>query len=261
MKLKGRKYPYYFEGEIKPNNAKIVESGVKEIIMASKKYLKKAPQDISVLDVGSGRGDFSIQMAKAFKSVVGVEPYEDAYLYAKKNTPQQLDNIIFKHSPIEKFDSSKKYDLIVALTIFEHLSNQKKAFDRMFSLLKDGGIIYITAPNKYWPVEQHYGLPFLSWLPLSLADIYLKLFRGVKSYKDSSYSRSYYATKRFFDKYPCAYEFILPFNTKGAYIGYGKKGLYTVIKDLGIKLISSNNNFWAISKGFIIVVTKTGKNK
>lgn len=259
MKLKDRKYPYYFEGEIKPNNSKIVESGVKEIIKASKKYLGKNPEEISVLDVGSGRGDFSIQMAKAFKNVVAVEPYKDAYEYAKKNSPKQLKNIVFKNSTIEKFESKSKFDLIVALTIFEHLKNQKKAFNQMFSLLKEGGIIYITAPNKYWPIEQHYGLPFLAWLPLPLANMYLKMFRGVASYEDSSYSRGYYWTRSFFDKYPCTYEFILPFNTKGAYIGYGKKGFYSVIKDLGIKLISSNPNFWAISKGFIIVIKKNSK--
>ena len=41
MKLKGRKYPYYFEGEIKPNDSEIVESGVREIVRTVKKYLKK----------------------------------------------------------------------------------------------------------------------------------------------------------------------------------------------------------------------------
>jgi len=259
VKLQGRKYPYYFEGEIKPNNSKIVESGVKEIVKATKKYLNKNPEQITVLDVGCGRGDFSIQMAKVFKKVVAVEPYKDAYEYAQKNSPKQLNNIIFKNSKIEKFESKDKYDLIVALTIFEHLSNQKKAFNKMFSMLKDGGIIYITAPNKYWPIEQHYGLPFLSWLPLPLANKYLKIFRGVSSYEDSSYSRGYYYTRKFFDKYPCTYEFILPFDTKGAYIGYGKKGFYSVIKNLGVKLITTNPNFWAISKGFIIVVKKKGK--
>ena len=261
MKLKGRKYPYYFEGEIKPNDSEIVESGVREIVRTVKKYLKKNSGEINVLDVGSGRGDFSIQMAKVFKKVVAVEPFKDAYVYAKKNSPKQLKNIVFKHSTIEKFESKNKYDLIVALTIFEHLSNQKKAFNRMFSHLNDGGLIYITAPNKYWIFESHYGLPFLSWLPLPLANRYLKLFRGIDSYEDSSYSRSYSATKKFFDKYPCSYKFILPFDTNGAYIGYGKKGFYTVVKYLGMKLISSNSNFWTISKGFIIVVTKTGKNK
>jgi len=259
MKLTGRKYPYYFEGEIKPNNSKIVESGVREIVKTVEKYLDKKPGEINVLDVGSGRGDFSIQMAKVFKKVVAVEPFKDAYLYAKKNSPKQLKNITFKNSSIEKFDSTEKYDLIVALTIFEHLKSQKKAFNKMFSLLKDGGIIYITAPNKYWPIEQHYGLPFLAWLPLSIANPYLKLFKGVNSYEDSSYSRGYYATKKFFKAYPCTCEFILPFNTKGAYIGYGKKGFYSVIKDLGIKLISANPNFWAISKGFIIVVKKNSR--
>lgn len=254
--LQSRKYPYYFESEIKPNNYKIVESGVMEIVRATKKYQKRNSEQISVLDVGSGRGDFSIQLAKAFKKVVGVEPYVQAYKYALKNTPKELKNISFHHKKIEQFQTKERFDLIVALTIFEHIQNPKEAFTKVFELLKPGGVIYLTAPNKYWIFEQHYGLPFLSWFPLRIANWYLKKTKGVNSFEDSSYSKGYYGMRKFFDNFPCKYEFILPFDQESAYIGYGKKGIYTYIKNFGIALIKLHPIFWSISKGFIMVIIK-----
>ena len=166
-------------------------------------------------------------------------------------------NLKFFHSKIEDFKSKTRFDLVTHFTVFEHMSTPKKGFDRIFLLLNKNGIIYLTAPNKYWLFEQHYGLPFLSWLPLPIANKYLKLMKGVKSYKDCSYSRGYGGMKAFFDQYDCQYEFILPFNEKSAYIGCGKnQPLFSLIKKLGVALIRFHPFFWNFSKGFIIVIRK-----
>jgi len=256
MASKKRKYPYYFEGEIKPNNAEIVESGVQEICKALEKYCNKPVDQIKVLDVGSGRGDFAIQLAKTVREIVCIEPFTDAYKHALKRKPKQLTNITFHNSKIEDFKTKDTFDVIIALTIFEHLSDHTAAFNKMFSLLKKGGVIYLTAPNKYWIFEQHYGLPFLAWIPLSLANKYLKTFRNVESYEDSSYSMGYIGMKIFFRKYPCKINFILPFDESSAYYGYGKKGMYSYVKRYGILLIKKYNFFWNFSKGFIVVLKK-----
>jgi hypothetical protein len=48
-------------------------------------------------------------------------------------------------------------------------------------LLAPGGFCYFGAGNRFVLVEGHYFLPFLSWLPLRAADLYLKLMgRKVK---------------------------------------------------------------------------------
>jgi len=257
MLLKGRKFPYYFEGDITSLNYKIVKSGVQELLKVSQIYCKKSPKSLTVLDAGSGRGEYVLEMSKYFKKVVGVEPFKDAYAFGVKSTPKKIKNVAFYNSGIEKYNSKEKYDLIVMLTVFEHLKNPKNAFNKVFSLLKKDGVVYLTAPNKYWLFEQHYGLPFLSWLPLSVANIYLKTFRGVPSYEDSSYSRGYTAMKDFFDQYKVEYEFILPLSTEGAFIGCGQNNsIYSFIKSLGITLIRMNPFFWNISKGFIMVIKK-----
>lgn len=241
---------------LNPWEGEVLKALVKEIVEVSKKYLDKPLKSISVLDVGSGHGEHSAEMAKFFGLVTGVEPLEYAYKTAiRKN--RKVGNLKFFNSKIEDFKPKVKYDFVTHLTVFEHMATPKKGFDRIFSLLNKNGIIYLTAPNKYWLFEQHYGLPFLSWLPLPIANKYLELAKGVKSYKDCSYSRGYGGMKAFFDQYDCHYEFVLPFDENSAYIGCGKNQLgFTLVKKLGLKLIRLNPFFWNFSKGFIMVIRK-----
>lgn len=235
---------------------KVVRGIAKEIVGVSNKYINKPLRSISVLDVGSGHGEYSVEMSKYFHSVTGTEPFKDAYRTAIKKG-RNIKNLTFYNYKIEDFKSKSKFDLITHFTVFEHMSTPKMGFDRIFSLLNKNGIIYLTAPNKYWLFEQHYGLPFLSWLPLPVANKYLELTKGKKSYEDCSYSRGYGGMKAFFDQYNCKYEFILPFDEKNAYIGCGKNQLgFNLIKKLGIKLIRFNPFFWNFSKGFIMVIRK-----
>lgn len=239
-----------------PIRHEIVEAAVAEILKAFKQFSEKPLSQITVLDAGCGRGEYAAGIAKHVKSVAGVEPQtsavEDAALLHKK-----VKNIKFINSLIEDFKTREKFDLIVSLTVFEHMPNQKSSFKHMFELLNKGGIIYLTAPNKYWLFEQHYGLPFLSWLPLPLANLYLRLTKNVDSYKDCSYSLGYFGMKKFFDQFKCNYEFVPPFNPDGAYYGCATgNNLSANIRKFGVKLIKLHPIFWCLSKGFIMVITK-----
>lgn len=239
-----------------PNEQKIVRAAIKEILEVCKKYINKPLKSISVLDAGCGRGEYAAEIAKHVKSVVGVEPQTDVVADAKSRH-KRVKNLRFYKSLIEDFKTRKKFDLIVSLTVFEHMPNQKRSFKRMLELLKKDGVIYMTAPNKYWLFEPHYGLPFLSWLPLPLANLYLHLAKNVSSYKDCSYSKGYFGMKRFFNQFKCQYEFILPFNPEGAYYGCATgNNLNTNIRKLGIEFIKLHPIFWSLSKGFITIISK-----
>ena len=43
-------------------------------------------------------------------------------------------------------------------------------------------------PNRLWPVEAHYKLPFLSWFPLPVANAYLRRSGRGTEYTDASYA-------------------------------------------------------------------------
>lgn len=234
----------------------IAGAGVEEIIQNTKPYLNKPLKNLSVLDAGSGWGEYASELAEHFGEVVGIEPQTDACLYAAKKYSKNK-NLKFYNSPIEQFNTKEKFDLIISLTVFEHITNKQEFYDKVFSLLKPNGIIYITAPNKHWIFEQHYGLPFLSWLPLPIANRYLKIAKGVDSYEDCSYAFGYGGMRKFFNHYKCSYDFVLPFNEESAYFGLNNSNaLAVLIRKLGINLIRLNPFFWNFSKGFIVVITK-----
>lgn len=235
----------------------IVNSVVDEILKIARLELKKPLKQLVVLDVGCGSGAYSFALERYVKRVVGVEPYKPMYDRAVRNKRRFRSNVSFLNKPIESCLLDEKFDLVISLTTIEHMPNAEESFKKIFSLMRNGGIIYLTAPNKLWPIESHYKLPFLSWLPLPLANFYVKMIGVAESYEDCSYSKTYFGMKRFFSKFPCEYRFILPRNEHSAYLGCGSRSFsYSLIKKLGFFLIKKSPFFWMFSKGFIILIRK-----
>lgn len=235
---------------------KVISATIKEILVIAEKQLHKKAKELLVLDVGSGWGEYSFELEKYVKRVIGIEPYKKVFDIAIKSKEKKKSSVKFYNRKVENFHSKGTFDLIISLTTVEHMSNADRSFKKIFSLLKPGGMLYVTAPNKWWPFESHYGLPFLGWLPLPLADIYLRITGNGSSYKDCSYTRSYLGMRKLFNQFPCEYYFHLP-DEKAAYLGCGSSGFFTpIIRFLGIKLIQRIPLFWSISKGFIIIVLK-----
>lgn len=80
--------------------------------------------------------------------------------------------------------------------VLEHLDDQHDALERIASCLRPGGVAYILVPNRWWPIEAHYSLPFLAWLPLPLATRYLRWSGRGSDYTDASYAPSYLRMRR-----------------------------------------------------------------
>lgn len=246
---------YFTRTSSQPLKNEVIESTIKEIIKLAKTALKSEPNTWTALDVGSGAGDYSRVLAKYVKRVVGVEPYSKVFDIAKKRTTGS--NIKFYNSLIEKYHTDQTFDLAISLTTLEHMPKAEESFARIFELLKPGGILYMTAPNKLWPLEPHHRLLFLNWLPIKLANIYLKLARGVASFENSAYARTYFGLKHLLGKYNCEYTFVVP-NQNSEFIGCGEKrsNAYNLLKNLGVWLINKSPIFWIFSKGFIVVAVK-----
>ena len=216
---------------------------------------------MDVIDVGCGWGEYAFELEKRVKSVTGVEPYKKLYLTAEENRKKRKSKVKFYNKLIENFSTTKKYDLALSLTIVEHMPNAELSNAHIINLLKDGGMMYLTAPNKLWPKEPHYELYFLNWLPLSLANIYLKASGKGSSFEDASYARTYFGMKKLFNPLNCRYYFWLPDSNK-AYLGLGSGGRTSFfIRNAGISLIKKMPLFWAISKGFIMVIVKKKSEK
>lgn len=70
------------------------------------------------------------------------------------------------------------FDVVVTNHVIEHVGEtgaQRKHLSEIWRVLKPSGIVYLAVPNRWMLIEPHFKLPFLSWLPLALADFYVRL--------------------------------------------------------------------------------------
>lgn len=248
----------YFE-KLTPSSIdnSVIKETVRDILKKAEEELGKDIKEFTVLDVGSGWGEYSMELGRYVKEVIGLEPYDKVYLVSIRNNKRS--NVKFLNLPVEIFKSGKKFDLVISLTTIEHMPQALKSFRNIYNLMKKDSLLYLTAPNKLWPIEQHYRLPFLSYLPLRLADLYLTISRRGKTFKDSSYALSYFQIKNLFNKFNWKYDFVLP-GPRAIYLGCGKDTRFEkAVKKIGINLIKMFPFMWIFSKGFIIVAKKGQK--
>lgn len=72
---------------------------------------------------------------------------------------------------------SRTFDIVVSNHVIEHVGDRNAQLHHLSELhrvLAEDGMIYLAVPNKWRLVEPHFRLPMLSWLPLGLADLYVR---------------------------------------------------------------------------------------
>jgi len=97
----------------------------------------------SVLEVGCGVGYLTYIIKMKVKNTFGVDISRKAIKIAKANFGSN-----YKVADIIKLKTKKKYDLIIAADLIEHLENPKLLVKKMRGLLNEKGIIFVTTPNK-----------------------------------------------------------------------------------------------------------------
>ncbi len=61
--------------------------------------------------------------------------------------------------------AAREFDIVFSNAVIEHVGSraEQAAFAR--ELCRVGNAIFVTTPNRWFPVEHHTGLPLLHWLP------------------------------------------------------------------------------------------------
>ncbi|MFH1827576.1 MAG: class I SAM-dependent methyltransferase [bacterium] len=94
-----------------------------------------------VVDIGSSTG----VLLKLFKDegweVLGIEPSESAKYASKKGI--EVINKNFEEINLPK----NKYDVVILNHTLEHMDNPLKVLEKVHSILKKGGIVFIDVPN------------------------------------------------------------------------------------------------------------------
>lgn len=109
-----------------------------------KEYLKNKKK-LNILEAGCGYGYLTYAMNKAGHNIIGIDISKNAIKFARS----QFGNY-FLDEDIEKFSSkiNKKFDLIVATELIEHLTEPTSFIASCLKLLSHKGKIIVTTPNK-----------------------------------------------------------------------------------------------------------------
>jgi ubiquinone/menaquinone biosynthesis C-methylase UbiE len=113
------------------------------------------------LEVGPGSGVYLPTLAAAATEVVAVD-IEDAYLDRIRPLEREFSNLRLVHDDILRSSFSDEYfDLILCSEVIEHIADSRRALAEMRRLLSPSGVLIISTPQKYSPLELFSKLAFL----------------------------------------------------------------------------------------------------
>jgi len=204
-----------------------------------------------VVDIGCGYGHTAAELARLCDNVVGIEPNGPLADHAR-GLAEDVPNFEFRRQSIGEFTDVEQFDVAVLDNVLEHLDDQPDALRRISRCLRPGGVAFILVPNRLWPIEAHYALPFLSYLPVPLANRYLRLTRRGHDYTDASYAPTYWRLRALLRDCPdLDARFTLPGDVSLA------EGGASPLYSMGVKALRRWPALWAISKSLLVVAKKT----
>jgi SAM-dependent methyltransferase len=99
-----------------------------------------------VLDVGCGTGELvSVLVAEGFDAV-GVEPSAEAAGVARERGLAVFTGDLAAYAASR---ADEAFDAIVAVNVFEHVSDPVSLLDQLHDMLRDGGLACIQVPNDF----------------------------------------------------------------------------------------------------------------
>ena len=110
----------------------------------------------NILEVGAGYGIMT-EMLKEYGTVTAIEPYPDAAQYLKSNLGVKVHQCT-----LEQFATKEKYDIVAMLDVLEHIAGDWSEISKVYSFIKDKGLLLITVPtyrflwSKHDELSNHY---------------------------------------------------------------------------------------------------------
>ena len=156
-------------------------------------------REMVCLDLGCSSGVITCALSPVFKHVIGVD-YDDVALKHIPSDCQAVANVAFARGDAMRLGlADASVDVIICAQVYEHVPSDVQLVAEMYRVLKPDGFIFFSGPNKLYPIEPHYFLPFLHWLPSAWADAWLsKLQRGDHYYERS---RTWWSLHQLFQQF------------------------------------------------------------
>lgn len=143
-------------------------------------------ESTKILDVGFTEDDAYVavnflEKNYPYKNNITALGIEDAPRF-KQNFPEV--KVVFYDGNYFPF-ADKEFDIAWSNAVIEHVGDYEKQLFFLSELIRTGKSIFITTPNRWFPVEVHTRLPFLHYLPKKYFDKILRIIG--KAWASGSY--------------------------------------------------------------------------
>jgi SAM-dependent methyltransferase len=126
---------------------------------ALRKISRQFPGDASVLDAGSGFGQYTWRMSRMnrlwkIKAVdINSEQIEDCNRFFKKSGLS--DRVLFQTGDLTKLSDFNIYNIVLSVDVMEHIEKDVLVFKNFYSSLKNNGILLISTPSDKGGSDVH----------------------------------------------------------------------------------------------------------
>lgn len=178
-------YIHDFQGRT-GRSAEILDRKIKQRIFEETLFddligkLNKIFPDISgyrILEIGSGTGGLGVALSLSGTKIFGIEPSTfgvTASVERAKRYPGTSAYFCVGKAEYLPFRSGF-FDLVISIAVLEHVGDIRETIREMYRVLKPNGKIYHEIPNYLFPMEPHYKILWIPFIPKSLGRIYAKL--------------------------------------------------------------------------------------
>ena len=136
-----------------------------------------------ILDVGSGRGAFIVDVAKRGAKATGIEPY-DVYRDMTQQRAQEAGvTVDVREGVAEKMPfTGGSFDFVNMCEVLEHVEDPLLSMREVARVLSSTGLAYVSIPNRFGMKDQHFHLYFVNWMPRAWSDAFISRFGKHKEY-------------------------------------------------------------------------------
>ncbi len=133
------------------------------------------PRGKKLLEIGFGNGVQLAAFAAAGAQMSGLEVNPVLRdLDAEEVKGMHVDLQVYDGAHFPFPDAS--FEGAYSISVLEHASDPQVLLSEAARMLVPGGLLYLAFPNRWWPLETHTKIWFLSYLPLPSARNLLLLF-------------------------------------------------------------------------------------